>query len=658
VAVLSVIGFHAFPDWISGGFFGVDIFFVISGFLISTIILSNLERNTFSFIEFYIRRIRRIFPALVLMLTTGFCLGWFLLLPDEFKQLGKHIAGGAGFISNYLLWSESGYFDDVSETKPLLHLWSLGIEEQFYIIWPLMLWMLWGKRLNLLILISAVTFVSFAMNIDLVLHHATAAFYSPPTRFWELSVGSVLAYMKLHPDATWSRLIEGVISFLRKILHTYISIRQEKTYRNLQSLTGTVLILMSVLILTKEHPIPGIWALFPTLGALLVITAGSGSWPNRTFLANPVMIWFGKISYPLYLWHWLLLSLVHIVNLEKLTTAQRVVVVMACIALSWLTYQFIEKPLRFGNYRNAKSIILAMLMFTIGLTGYETFSHNGFGSRYSNEQNVFAQYFENSKPEEHYFTITERGKYYRDECNFYDMKMDRFGKATQVPRPSIDSGCFVRDHHYNKAAFIWGDSHAQQLYIGLKHNLPANWQILQVASSGCQPKINDTQPSTTDQCTQSNWFALKSIRETRPDVVIVAQGWGHNIDTMNQIAAKLHELGVHRIIFTGPTPHWTADLPNIIQRRMWDDTPIRTFNGIEKGTLSDNSALQENFKQTGTVLFANLIDVFCNKEGCLTRIGDDKRTGITSWDYGHLTEIASDYLAKQLLVGMVTGGGS
>src|SRR5260370_40148903 len=146
VAVLLVVGFHAFPDWVKGGFIGVDIFFVISGFLISTIIFENLERNSFSFIAFYSRRIRRIFPALLVVLIAAFAIGRFTLLPDEYRQLGKHIAGGAGFVANFVLWNESGYFDRAAETKPLPHLWSLGIEEQFYIVFPLLLWLAWQRR--------------------------------------------------------------------------------------------------------------------------------------------------------------------------------------------------------------------------------------------------------------------------------------------------------------------------------------------------------------------------------------------------------------------------------------------------------------------------------------------------------------------------------
>lgn len=164
VAIVSVIAFHAFPGRMPGGFIGVDIFFVISGFLISTIIFSSLERDRFSLEEFYIRRIRRIFPALILVLLACLVFGWFVLLKDAYAQLGKHTAAGAGFIQNFVLWRESGYFDTDAETKPLLHLWSLAIEEQFYIFWPLLLAFVWKRRWSFLKITSVIAIVSFAAN--------------------------------------------------------------------------------------------------------------------------------------------------------------------------------------------------------------------------------------------------------------------------------------------------------------------------------------------------------------------------------------------------------------------------------------------------------------------------------------------------------------
>ncbi len=148
VAILSVVTYHAFPTKLRGGFVGVDMFFVISGFLISTIIFRSLQRGDFSFTEFYAHRIKRIFPALILVLAACYTFGWFALLPDEYKQLGKHMAAGAGFVQNFVIWKEAGYFDTTSELKPLMHLWSLAIEEQFYLLYPVLIWGAWRTGLS------------------------------------------------------------------------------------------------------------------------------------------------------------------------------------------------------------------------------------------------------------------------------------------------------------------------------------------------------------------------------------------------------------------------------------------------------------------------------------------------------------------------------
>ena len=203
IAVLAVIGFHAFPTWIRGGFVGVDVFFVISGYLISTILLAGMERGSFRFSQFYIRRIRRIFPALIVVLLACMVAGWLVLFSFEYKALGKHVAGSTAFVSNFVLWNEAGYFDKAAATKPLLHIWSLGIEEQFYIAWPLLLFLVWKRKAATLAILLLLLFGSFAFNVHAVVDPA-ADFYSPLTRFWELMAGAVLAYLSLYsPGPQW-----------------------------------------------------------------------------------------------------------------------------------------------------------------------------------------------------------------------------------------------------------------------------------------------------------------------------------------------------------------------------------------------------------------------------------------------------------------------
>ena len=261
LAVLSVVCFHAFPYWLKGGFIGVDIFFVISGFLISTIIFENLDKGTFSFSEFYARRINRIFPALILVLIACFAFGWFALLADEYKQLGKHIAAGAGFVSNFVFWNESGYFDNAAETKPLLHLWTLGIEEQFYIVWPLLLWSAWKRKFNLLSLTLVITTLSFALNIKGLHSDAVATFYSPQTRFWELLIGSTLAYVTLYKPNLLATKKQKLNTYLNAIIYAPSSQSNDNTLRNIQAIIGATLIGIGLLLITKERHFPGTWAL-------------------------------------------------------------------------------------------------------------------------------------------------------------------------------------------------------------------------------------------------------------------------------------------------------------------------------------------------------------------------------------------------------------
>lgn len=194
IAVLPVVIFHAFPEIITGGFTGVDVFFVISGFIISTILFASLDHNRFSIVEFYARRARRLFPALILVF--GFCLaiGWFVLFSDEYAELGKHVLAGSGFVQNFNLLLETGYFDTASALKPLLHIWSLAVEEQFYVFWPILLIVTWRYRVSFAAVTMAVLAISFSLNIYLTNKAPSSAFYLPFSRFWELMIGGMGAY--------------------------------------------------------------------------------------------------------------------------------------------------------------------------------------------------------------------------------------------------------------------------------------------------------------------------------------------------------------------------------------------------------------------------------------------------------------------------------
>lgn len=388
IAVLSVVIFHAEPKYFQGGFTGVDIFFVISGFLISTIIFSNLANDTFSLREFYIRRIKRIFPALLIVLFFTYAIGWWVLLADEFSQLGKHIAAGTLFVSNLTLWSEAGYFDVAAEFKPLLHLWSLGIEEQFYIFWPLLLMLAWKKNYNIFTLTLLFCVISLILNLEGINKNPTSTFYFPQTRFWELLSGSLLAYFTLYPNPKLTAFKNHLERGVHRTLYRGIYPDNSKVLVNLLSLVGAAFLIFGFLKIKAELGFPGKWAIIPVLGAVLIISAGPQAWLNRIILSNRLAVWFGLISFPLYLWHWPLLSFARIMEEGQPRLDIRLGAVAMAIALAWLTYRLVEQPLRFGPNNRLKILTLCTLMAGIGVLGYYTFSQNGLGFRMQSRINL------------------------------------------------------------------------------------------------------------------------------------------------------------------------------------------------------------------------------------------------------------------------------
>ena len=337
LAILPVVGFHAFPAWFPGGFIGVDVFFVISGFLISTIIFKSLDRSDFSFIDFYARRIRRIFPALLVVLVASFVLGRHVLFDSELRMLGRHIAAGAGFVQNFVLWHEAGYFDLASELKPMLHLWSLAVEEQFYLAFPLLMWAAWRLRVNLLIPVIVIFLASFAANLYGIRHDAVATFFAPQTRFWELMAGAILAWFSRGDTAGADMRCQAAYP--------------PAVVSSIVSFVGLSLVLLAIFGLDRSVPYPGAWALLPVLGTVLLIFSGPAASVNRFVLSNRFAVFVGRISYPLYLWHWPLLSFQAIVNGGSSNGDQRFLAVLLSFILAWLTFRFVERPVRESNRR-------------------------------------------------------------------------------------------------------------------------------------------------------------------------------------------------------------------------------------------------------------------------------------------------------------------
>ena len=357
IAVLSVVIFHFFPASIQGGFVGVDIFFVISGYLISKHIWEELGAEKFSIATFYARRVRRIFPALSVVLLACLAMGWVILTPAEYEQLGKHTVAGAIFVSNLIFWKEAGYFDNAADTKPLLHLWSLGIEEQFYIVWPLFLALFWRYSRHLGWAFLGILGVSLTYSMVVVQHDTVADFYSPLTRFWELATGAVAA----HLAASKRRISLMNCSIISSL--------------------GFCLILCALIFIRKDDLFPGAWALLPTIGAACLIYAGVNARFNRQVLAHRWLVWVGLISYPLYLWHWPLLSFARIMESGTPTQETRLGLIVASFLLAWLTYRFVERPLRSAPRNGIAVLVLCLAMVLVGAAGLAVKKLDGFKAR-------------------------------------------------------------------------------------------------------------------------------------------------------------------------------------------------------------------------------------------------------------------------------------
>ncbi len=639
VAVLLVVFHHAFPPLLPGGFIGVDVFFVISGFLISTIIFQSLEQGAFSFLDFYKRRVKRIFPALCLVLLASFICGWFVLLPADYKQLGKHMAAGAAFVSNFAFWSESGYFDSGSKLKPLLHLWSLGIEEQYYIFWPLIAWFLWKRQINLFKVCVALFVVSFIINIATAKGNPVAAFYSPASRFWELLIGSMLAYMKLHP-LSWRQLAAGKFS-----ASPQAELTNPSKANNYTAWAGVFLLAIGVYFITPERRFPGFWALFPTVAAFLLIKAGPKAWFNQHVLSNRLFVWVGLISFPLYLWHWPLLVFAEI-KLGALDASTKLGLIALSLALSWLTYRFVERPIRFGKLivetKKIPLALCAILLATAILGGY-TYQRNGFDFRFPK----FIQALLHNQPK-----LDEGWR--SGTCI-----LDQGHPSSEFSYDCVDK---IAGNAKRPLLFLWGDSHAAALYPGLKHLQDTgayNFGVAQRTGAVCPPIIGDARP----WCNEINTDSFKLIRELKPEIVMMYAYWSHGLDgkggfgglydltKLDATVAELKKAGVKKVILMGPSPYWKNSLPhNIVET--WKKTkaivkpPLRMSYG-DFGLLAELPIYDKQMRELAKRLdisYISGLDFLCNLDGCLTRDSEDG-VKVASVDYGHLTvDAAQTYL--------------
>jgi peptidoglycan/LPS O-acetylase OafA/YrhL len=595
IAVASVVVFHAYPEAVHGGFIGVDIFFVISGFLITAIIARELGSKRFSLATFYARRVRRIFPALIVVLCAVLPLGWLFMLPGPYAQLSRDVFASAAFSANIALWLQSGYFDIDAAKKPLLHLWSLGIEEQFYLVWPLVLMLASRLRLSLIGVACAIALASFALNVALIGSNPIATFYLPITRAFELLVGAALA-----------------LGFSR-IDHSEVA-------SNLRAGAGALLIAIAIVELDSTRAFPGWWAALPVVGSALVLSAPL-AWGCRRVLASRPLVWVGLISYPLYLWHWPLLVFFTIIKFAPLTLLERGLIVLLSILLAWATYRFVETPFRFGRPRPAKVAWLASAMALVAWAGVVVAGNAGFDFRLPADIRELAQ-------------LSEQTAQWRvGECMLDLSRQSDFADT-----------CVDRDRR--PLVMLWGDSTAGALMPGLRRAAQVRqFGIAQFTLSACVPVLG-VDVAGNPNCRAMNDKVLSIARKIRPDIVLLLSTWDRNLDHVGDTVAALKETGA-RVVVLGAVPWWKRGLPNEALRYFM--LHHRLIPERSDRAEPDNSAarLRASVMPRGAE-FISVWDALCNRDGCLTRIGD-KASDLTASDAVHLTEKGSEFLVEAVI---------
>lgn len=637
IAVLAVVLFHFFPEIIQGGFIGVDIFFVISGYLITGIILSDQKLNNFSFINFYARRALRIFPALLLVLCSVLILGWIVLLAEEYQILGKHIAVSSIFIPNLIYWFEDGYFDKLAETKLLLHLWSLGIEEQFYLIWPLILWLGWRLRLNLSIIILMTCALSFYWNIRVADVDKAYDFFSPMTRFWELLIGALLALNLARNSSTIFN--KKVYEELPPSLARYF-LNNQGLVQNISSYLGSTLILVGLFSITKSNDYPGYYALLPIMGSALLIYGGPASSPNKYLLSNRILVALGLISYPLYLWHWPLLSFVRIVlGFEPPLTIKFILLIIS-IFLSFLTYKFLEIPIKglSKNIKNYVAIFLSLLLALVGLTGYHIEELEGLKSRpvvikSNNIEKQFSWDFMSNDICLKKYSLTEK-----DLIKFRFCMLEKQGEPTVI---------------------LLGNSYANQLYPGLISM--DEFKAENVLSIGaCNPVEPDGDadyiappghPCFGNGLRYQQDFIDNIIQQSGAVKFVIMGGLVEKpnriyIERLEERIRKIQSMGAEVIIVN----------PHIRPKFGPYKCSSRPYKFIETNCTFSKSLIEESnnrfkplvdsiSKSNPSVKFFNPNDIYCNMYSC-SFVHDGLPL---NRDLGHLSTYGSEVLAKNFI---------
>jgi peptidoglycan/LPS O-acetylase OafA/YrhL len=605
VAVLPVMAFHAGLHAARGGFVGVDVFFLISGFLITRLIVDQIRRDSFPISSFYVRRVRRILPALLVTLLAVYLMGLAYCLPADMIDLSKSLIAAALSASNFYFWVHSSYFGGAAISKPLIHTWSLAVEEQFYLVWPVFLVL--GYRFcphRLLSITALITVFSLAASAVGAREFPNAAFYLPFTRFWELSAGGLLAL--------------GIVPRpLRPVT------------RNALAAVGVALIVLSVLLIDPRMPFPGVLALPPCTGAFLVLLAGrDGETVIGKFLSLRPFVFIGTISYSLYLWSWPITVFQR--NYAFLMSglsepATKLAIFGVSLLVAFLSWKFVETPFRTGATRpTSNRLIKAAVSGTAALValGVICWLAGGFPVRYSARELKAAIHMD----------YDGRGAFRFGHCFLSDpmkeWRLDPSCLAVSTSRPNI---------------LLLGDSHAAHLWFGLNATFTGA-NFLQATAADCLPTITHNF-NESSKCVQIMDDVYKDFLVHRHvDRVLLSAKW--KAETLNNVPATLQWLNEHRMQVTlfGPVASYDSPVPRLLVSAIQASDPDLPQHHRDESIRVLDARMRLLAKSHG-VEYVSMIDLFCSGIYCAVA---DATGSPLMFDGEHFTMDGSLYAAKRL----------
>jgi peptidoglycan/LPS O-acetylase OafA/YrhL len=592
LAVIPVALYHAHFPGVSGGFVGVDIFFVISGYLICSLITAELASNNFSIVRFYERRCRRILPALFAMFAAISVIASFVLLPSDTVIFCQSLEAAAVFVSNIYFWHNANYFDGASDFKPLLHTWSLGVEEQFYIFVPLILFAIarWSKSKYTSWLLS-LSAVSLALSVWASTHAPTANFYLLPTRFWELALGALAA-----------------ISMSSKVI--------SRPAREAIGAVGIGLIIYSVTMLSDRTPFPGWNALFPCLGAAALLYAGKcGQSSFSSFLSTKPLVFVGKISYSLYLWHWPLFALARYSTGRELTILETSIVLFASLVFAAVSWRYVETPFRKNTVFFNSRLIFAGAGISIVLTvlvGIAGVFNAGYGFRF---------------PDFTVKNIPGVEQYNGRTC---------FLSSDQSIQDWQGNACLLT-HNNGPTVLLWGDSFAAHYAPGISEeakDLTVNY--LQYTASSCPP-VFGYYSGAVPNCRVFNDNVPSLLAKYNISTVVMAGRWASLFKrgvSPNDIVAtvrRLEEIGV-KVYVIGQSPEFYNDVQTLFAQSK--NHTASEASAPLSFSRNINSEL-ESVLPAGT--FIDPLNVLCGPTDC-KYIRDGQ---YVIWDFGHFSSFGS-----------------